>query len=287
MLLFPLGEEVPSSADAEVPGVADVVGFVFALEVGEAFDIGIVVAHEAVSAVATQAEASEFDAEFKFAGQGRCHGAVEAVTYDFGVFRVVAFFKGKVGSVVEVDDVEAEADRGDQVDEGVLAEELPAEHPVGAVGEPFNIVEGRVDLLGRGVIGDVGTCAYACRIGICRAFGGLHRHKVDVEPGEELLVLGTDVHVQSEVVVIELVVARQRTGVGERRVDPGGVLHVVVRCFSLVAPVLESHGVHVALEFATHAAVVRANRNEPADVVLFVKTFFDIGEGAGGECEQA
>ena len=179
---------------------------------------------------------------------------------------------------MEVDQVETETDRGNQVDRSVFAKELPTEHPVGAIGEPFHVIK-------RIALGAFVSVFVHRRIARCRTLGYLRCHEVEVEPSQELFVLGTDVHVHTQVPVAELLVAGVPVVFDQQGVD--ATFGVFDGSFGQVAVVGKRRVVHIALEFPTHAAVVRANRNEPTDVVLFVKPFFFFGKGAGGEGEQA
>ena len=264
---MPVAQENPGEADTDEPGIADVVGIVLAERGFEvvAFDVKFVVTHGAVTAVDADGELADFEAEFKFGVERGGDGAVVAIA-EAGVASVIVF-QVEVRSEVEVDKVEAEADSRNQVDGHVFAEELPAEHPVGAVAEPADIVQRELDrgaALGGGAIGGM------------RTFGNLGGHEVDVEPGEELLVLGTDVQVEAQVVVVELGV-----------VDLAGVEFRGVAVVDNVVAVAEGDLVHVVAEFLEHAAVVATERNESTDVVLFVESFFRIGEDARGEYQCA
>lgn len=262
LLAFPVAHERPGEAETDKPCVAAVVGVVGVVRESLAFDFELVIVDVAVAAVDADAEGPEFQAELEFGGKGERHGAVVAVAhlYHVGTGLVLDV---EDGGHVEVDEVEAEADRGNQVDEGVLAEELPAEHPVGAVGEPLDVEQGHFRAIA--AFGRDG-------VGIGGLLGNLGRHEVDVEPGEELLVLGTDVHVQPDVPVVELRI-RERAGEVFRR---GGR----VVGLELVAVVPEGCRVHVFLECVQHAAVVTADGDESTDVVLFVETGFGICECA-------
>ena len=164
---------------------------------------------------------------------------------------------------MEVDEVEAEACGRDEVDERVLAEEFPCEHPVHAVGEPLDVEQGHFRAVA--AIGSDG-------IGVGELLRNLGRHEVNVEPGEELLVLGADVHVQPDVPVVELRI-RERAGVVFR-------LTRGIAALEFVAVVPEGCRVHVFLECVQHAAVVTADGDESTDVVLFVETGFGICECA-------
>ena len=220
----------------------------------------------AVAAVDADSDGVKLETQFEFGGKRHVHGAVVAVA-QFHVATCSA--DGEVRCHVEVDEVEAEACCRDEVDERMFAEELPCEHPVHAVREPLDIVQGHLF----GVTG-----RFACYVvGLGGAFGNLGRHEVDVEPGEELLVLRTDVQVESDVPVVErgvLYGARVIFGLA------GTVLHHVAR----VEP---CDGVHVVVETFEHPAVVCADGDEPADVVLFVEAIFRICERACCERECA
>lgn len=122
---------------------------------------------------------------------GREH-AVIAIAHGYGI--AVFGFEGVVGTEVDVQQVDAEADGGNQIDDGAFTEELSAEHPVDAVREPFDIVK------------IVAAAVFARRF-----FGNLGGHEVDVEPGQELVVLRTDFHVQTEIVIVEMLVLGNRT----------------------------------------------------------------------------
>ena len=247
----------------------------------KAFVGDVVVAHEAVAAVGAESESSEFDAEFKFGVERGTQCAIETVTQGFDVFFLADFDPVEMRSIMDIHQAEAKADRGNQVDEGIFAKEFPTEHPVGAVGEPFHVVQRE----GRGFDG-LGVARDVYRVVGGGALGYLRRHEVDVEPGQELLVLGTDVHVHPEVVVVELLVVQASAACFGNGIDVRSFF-VGLDHLDEVGAVVPCDRVHVVGEFLAHAAVVGTDRDEPADVVLFVNSFFAIGEGAGDECEQA
>lgn len=183
---------------------------------------------------------------------------------------------------MEVDEVHAEADGWDKVENRVLVEEFPAKHPVDAVGIPFDIVQGiflfvDVDDVPAFIV-DWGFA----REGIRAAFGHLRKHEVEAEPCKELLVLGTDVYMHPEEIVFEL-------GVLEVSLVVDGIQDFVSffvrsRDFLDVPAVIEGHGVDVVLEFAAHAVVGTAYGNKTADMVFFIEAGFHVGEGACGKC---
>ena len=231
-----------------------------------ALDFEVAVVNVAVAAVDADGDGVEFQAEFKFGIERHVHRAVVAVAQ---VHVVAVLADGKVRCHVEVHEVEAEAHGRDEVDERVLAEEFPCEHPVHAVREPLDVVQGHLF----GVAGRL--ACYVVSFG--GAFRNLGRSQVDVEPGEELLVLRTDVQVQPDIPVVERGIL-QCAGIAFGRAR--AVLYHVARIDS-------RNGVHVVVETVEHAAVVSAEGDEPADMVLLVETVFRICERACRERECA
>lgn len=270
LLGLPVAQECPSEAEACEPGFAAVVGIVRFANEHVVFNFEVVVFGVAIATVNTDAELAEFDAQFEFGVESHGHGAVVAVAGGNIGARAVEVFKVEVGGQVEVDEVEAEAHRRNQVDEGVFAKELPAEHPVGAVAEPAHVVEGEL----HGI-------AVSARVHVrgARTFGHLGGHEVHVDPGEELLVLGTDVHVESDIVVVELAVFEFPC--------VGGLGGVGVACGSHVSAVHEGGAVHVGVEIFEHSAEIAAKRNEAANLVLFIELLFGVGKGACGKGKGA
>ena len=170
---------------------------------------------------------------------------------------------------MEVDEVEANTDGRNHVEEIVFAEKLPTEHPVCTVREPFNVVQALNVCLGR----CIGVLAFdGSRVGVRLAFRNLVGHEVDVEPSQELLVLGADNEVQAEVVVVKLVVVVISVILGKDGIGFAGG----VRSYSLghVAVICKGNVIDVLLEFAAHATEVCTNGNKTADVFLVVETGF-------------
>lgn len=261
LLLLPFAAEDPGEAHTHEPGVTDIVGVVVAIGGIDllAFDFKFVVTDATVTAVGTHSDGAKFQAKFQFGIEGRGKGAVVTVPHrDRGL--VVHVIDFEVGSQVEIDEVKTETNGGNQVDESILAKELPAEHPVCTVGKPAHVVQRELHG-GRAVFGGGGIR----RTGAFRCLG---RHEVDVEPGEELLVLGTDVHVHAEVVVVEGFV-----------LQIAGILGAVARRVLVVA-VQEGRLVHVLLVLREHAAVVGADRDKSTNVFLLIEARFGIRKGA-------
>lgn len=267
MLLLPVAEERPGEAETDEPCVADVVGIVLVGFEVVAFDVEFVVANDAITGVETYCKRVEVEACFDFAVEGCGDSAVVAVAHDFlrGT-RIVAIEDGVVGSEMHVDDVETDTDRWNQVEERVFAKDFPAEHPFCAVAEPACVVKREYG----------GLCAGFVRghVGGAWTFGNLGRHEVEVNPSEELLVLRTDVDVQSWIEPVEF------------RVFGGtGIDGICAVARDYVAASAQNHRVDVVAEVAAHTSEVSADGDEPLDMVLVVKAGGGFGRGVGRKCE--
>ena len=139
---------------------------------------------------------------------------------------------------MDIHHVEANTYGRNQVEERVFAENLPAEHPVGTVAEPACIIEGKFYR--------ITACIYG-RDRRRRAFRNLRQHEVEVDPGHELLVLCTDIELESWIELVELAVFG---GLG-RLVD-GGVRSVSERAVG------KCNVVNVVVESREHATEISA-----------------------------
>lgn len=259
LFLFPGTQESPAEAETHKPGVAIVVGVeVFSVEVC-AFDIEFIVADCAITAIETDGELFELETCFEFGVECGGHGAVVTVSHASGA---VAFGAGNnvVGREVDVQQVEADAHGRNQVEECVFAEGFPAEHPIDTVVKPACVVEREGGILSVFIHGG--------RF-VRRSFGNLRNCKVDVEPGQELLVLRTNVEVEAGVVLVEFAVF----GVGGKAVD--GRVPFVLQCSPVES--FECQRVDVPVEVVEHATEVSAEGDEATDVFLVVKSFFGSG----------
>ena len=161
---------------------------------------------------------------------------------------------------MDVQQVKADAHGRNQVEECVFAESFPAEHPIDTVVKPACVVEREGGILSVFVHG-------GCFVRW--SFGNLRNCKVDIEPGQELLVLRTNVEVEAGVVLVELAVF----GVGGKTVD--GRVPSVFQCTPVDS--LECKRVDVPVEVVEHATKITAKGDEATDVFLVVKSFFGSG----------
>ena len=220
-----------------------------------------------VTGVKTDGELFELESCFEFRVERGCHRAVVAVAHD-GVIVFIGVVKDDVvRGEVDVHHVETDTHGRNQVEECVFAQGLPTEHPFGTVGEPAGVIE-----RGRN---RVAACVRGDHVGLW-TFRGLRNHEVEVYPSQELLVLGTDIEVESGIELVELFVIVLCGPVEKRCIGPGWRLERAGR---------ERDIIDIVVESGHHAAEVSTEGNETTDVVLVVKTFVGCGR-IGSKCEN-
>ena len=164
---------------------------------------------------------------------------------------------------MDVHHVEPDTHGRYQVEECFFAEELPAEHPVGTVGKPACVIERE----GCHII----SASVCCCHGFARAFRSLRYHEVEINPCHELLVLGTDIEMETGVDgTIKFFVFQSCSW----------VIEGCVRARAFECTCYKSGIVDIFLESGHHATDIGTEGNETADVVLVIET--GVGSGRMG-----